>query len=92
MRGVSLDVVVLDRVSHVAVPEVVMAEFFGRQRRGAAFAMFDGAVWRDNARMRPSAVAGGDQAGFVGVDHSLDAVAESEFAEQIGHVGLDGGF
>jgi hypothetical protein len=39
-----------------------------------------------------SLVAGGDEAGLVGVDDGLDAIAEAELAEQVGDVGLDGGF
>ena len=36
--------------------------------------------------------AGLDEAGFVGEDDGLDAVAESELGEQVGDVGLDRGF
>ena len=34
-------------------------------------------------RGEASALAGGDEAGLVGVDHGLDSVAESELAEQV---------
>src|SRR4051812_17301829 len=38
-----------------------------------------------------SAVAWGDEAGLVGVDHGLDAVAQPELAEQVRDVRLDRG-
>ena len=31
-----------------------------------------------------------DEAGVVGGDHGLDAVADAEFAKQVGDVALDG--
>ena len=37
-------------------------------------------------------VAWGDEAGFIGQDDGLDAIAEREFGQDPGDVGLDGGF
>ena len=46
-------------------------------------------IWRHWARR--SVLSRRDEAGFVGVDHGLDAVAQAELAEQVSDVGLDRG-